>query len=55
MSKKDEKKSGDSKINDGKCCRCQFYKNKMCWAKKSPKLGKYVARKGHCHEFKYND
>jgi len=46
-----------NKINDGKCCRCVYRstKEKTCSNKKSPKAGKYVARKGGCNFFKYND
>lgn len=50
----EEKKA--SKINDGKCCRCCYRKNtKICGNSKSPKHGKYVARKFGCSCFKYND
>lgn len=53
----EETKTVSKKINDGKCCRCvsRNCKLKICGNKKSPKYGKYVARKGGCNCFKYND
>ena len=55
--KKTDKKVQGTKINDGKCCRCvhRSCKVKICGCKKSAKYGKYVARKGGCNCFKYND
>lgn len=52
---KKEEESGSKRINDGKCCRCVYRKQKKCSNKKSPKFDKYVPRKKSCNCFKYDE
>jgi len=50
-----EEQKPSKKINDGKCCRCKYRREKKCICKDSKKFNEYVARKFGCSYFKYDD